>query len=53
MARECIILVAGSFILKALGVHPPPARKDEVSTKCIGPECGQYNIFNNFCGFSK
>lgn len=46
MGKDCIILVAGSFIIRALG-------EGEINVKCLGPECGQYNIFTHVCGFSK
>jgi hypothetical protein len=46
MERDCIILVAGSFIIQALGGKPG-------SVKCLGPECGQYDRFTHVCGFSK
>ena len=46
MEKDCIILVAGSFIIRAVGGK-------EISVKCLGPGCGQYDIFNHVCGFSK
>lgn len=48
MEKDCIILVAGYFILKALG-----GDETLISVKCRGPACGQYNVFNNKCGFSR
>lgn len=47
MEKDCIILVAGYFILKALG------EEGVVSVKCRGPGCGQYDAFTHVCGFSK
>ena len=46
MEKDCIVLVAGSFIIQSMGKKPG-------KVKCIGPECGQYNAFGNYCGFSK
>lgn len=47
MGKDCIVLVAGSFIIRAVG------GKEEINVKCLGPGCGQYDIFNHVCGFSK
>jgi hypothetical protein len=46
MEKDCIILVAGSFIIRAIGGK-------EISVKCLGPGCGQYDTFTHVCGFSK
>jgi hypothetical protein len=48
MEKDCIVLMAGYFILKALG-----GEETLTSVKCRGPTCGQYNTFNNKCGFSR
>lgn len=44
MEKDCIILIAANIIANR---DTPP------SEKCRGPACGQYNIFNNKCGFSR
>ena len=46
MEKDCIILVAGSFIVRAMDGK-------EINVKCLGPGCGQYDAFNHICGFSK
>ena len=46
MEKDCIILVAGSFIIRAVG-------GEVIGVKCLGPGCGQYDVFNHVCGFSK
>ena len=47
MEKDCIVLVAGSFIIKAV------SKEAEIDVKCRGPACGQWNIFNSKCGFSR
>jgi len=47
LEKDCIILVAANMIATGM------PRKEEMSVKCRGAECAQFDIFTTRCGFSK